>query len=762
MSNQKDQFDVVGKSVPKYDAFDKVRGIAQFTDDIELPRMIYGKIKPSTVAHGRIKRIDCQKALEIPGVLAVITGEECPKAFSVNNYFPTEYPLAYEKVCYHGEGVAAVAALDEETAERALEAIEVEYEKLPHVLDPLEAMQRDDVRIHDFAENNISYAGEQTFGDVEESFRNSHVVVENNFYSSYVHPGYIEPQSAIADYNPGTERLTVYTCIQLPHYYQLMLARTLEMPAEKIRVIVPYIGGAFGGKTEGTPASLAACILSRKLGRPVKITYDREEVFFQNKGRHPAHVRMRMGFDKEGRITAVDFDNTLEGGAHSSWGFVVLWFTAALTHLPYKLPNVHFNGRRVYTNKPTTGAQRCLGGIQVRIPIESLIDEGAKALGMSPLDVRMKNAVETGHQTASIIKVPHSEFKKCLEDVARRSGFAEKYGRLPFGKGIGMAGGHYSTGGAFLLYASLRPHSTANIRVDTEACVTVFTGATDLGQGATTVLRQMTAEVLGVDYRDVNLVCQDTMLAPMDNGTYDSRLTYGGGHAVKNAAMDSKKKLMEATAALLKVNQEHLECRDGTIYSIYNPKKQIPFYEAVSNYQNAIGPLFGTGSYTPPQPKASYPGGLIGPTPTFGFTAQVAEVEVDTETGQIDVVGYYESTDCGKAINPASVEGQIHGGISMGLGQALYEEMLLDEEGRMLNPDLNNYKMPTPMDMPEISANIVDSYDPSSSFGNKEIGEGPTGPVVPAIMNAIYDAIGIRFTGSPVTPEKILKALNKR
>jgi 4-hydroxybenzoyl-CoA reductase subunit alpha len=325
-----------------------------------------------------------------------------------------------------------------------------------------------------------------------------------------------------------------------------------------------------------------------------------------------------------------------------------------------------------------------------------------------------------------------------------------------------MAGGHYSTGGAFLLYASLRPHSTANIRVDTEACVTVFTGATDLGQGATTVLRQMTAEVLGVDYRDVNLVCQDTMLAPMDNGTYDSRLTYGGGHAVKNAAMDSKKKLMEATAALLKVNQEHLECRDGTIYSIYNPKKQIPFYEAVSNYQNAIGPLFGTGSYTPPQPKASYPGGLIGPTPTFGFTAQVAEVEVDTETGQIDVVGYYESTDCGKAINPASVEGQIHGGISMGLGQALYEEMLLDEEGRMLNPDLNNYKMPTPMDMPEISANIVDSYDPSSSFGNKEIGEGPTGPVVPAIMNAIYDAIGIRFTGSPVTPEKILKALNKR
>jgi 4-hydroxybenzoyl-CoA reductase alpha subunit len=761
MSDSKQKFSIVGKSVPRLDGPDKVRGVAQFTDDISLTGMVYAKMLKATVPHANIKKIDISKAEALPGVLAVLTGKDTPNPYSINDHLPTEYALSPDKVHYYGEAIAAVAAKDEDTAEEALDLIEVEYEELPALVDMLKAMDQDEVRVHDDFKNNIHVEGEQIFGDVDEALANSKVVVENNFYSSYVQNAFLEPQSAVADYNPGTDKLTVYHCISLPHYMHQCISRVLEMPMEKIRVIVPMIGGAFGCKTEPTPGALVACIMSRKLGKPVKLTYERDEVFYQNKGRHPAHMNMKMGFEEDGTITGVDFDATIDGGAHSSWGMVVMWFMAALTHLPYKIPNVHFNGRRIYTNKPTTGAMRCLGGVQVRIPIESLLDQGAKELGMSPLDLRLKNAVENGYEAAAAVKVRHSEFKKCLNDVTDRSEYEKKRGSLPYGRGIGLAGGHYSTGGAYLLYNSLRPHSTANIRVDNEAGITVFTGGTDVGQGATTVIPQMAAEVFGTDYRDIHLVCQDTMLAPMDNGTYDSRLTYGAGHAVKNAAIDARDKLFTFVAAGMGVPAFHLRCGEGMIYSTFNPKKKLPFFDAVARYYNSIGVLFGTGEYTPPQPKATYPGNLIGPSPAFGFSAQVAEVAVDTDTGVITILDYWEAGDCGKAINPMSVEGQVEGAISMGIGQALYEEMVMSEEGRLLNPSFHEYALPGIMDMPDIKGKIVDSYDPTSAFGSKEVGEGPVGPVVPAIMNAVEDAIGIRFTETPITPEKVLKALGK-
>lgn len=761
MSTDKNAYTCVGKSVPRVDAAAKARGKAQYTDDLSLPRMVYTKIKGSTVAHGRIVKVDTSRARAYPGVLAVLTGEDTPVPYSVNNYMPTEHPLAYKKVCYYGEGVAAVAALDEETAEEALALIDVEIEPLPHFFDAREASAQDAVRIHDFAENNVNYSGGQEFGDPDGALRDAHVVLEESYYASYVNHAFLEPQSVVADFDRGADRLTVHTCIQLPHYFHQTLSRSLELPMNKIRVIVPPVGGAFGGKTEATPASIIACMLSRKLGRPVKMTYDRPEVFYQNKGRHPCHMKLKMGFDATGQIVAVDFDNLLDGGAHSSWGFVTLWFTAALLQLPYKMPNVRFRGRRVFTNKPTTGAQRCLGGVQVRFCVESLLDDAAKKLGMDPYTIRHINAVDSGYQTKTAIGVRHSEFKRCLDSVVERSGFHDKYGKLPFGRGIGLAAGHYSTGGAYLLYKSYRPHSTANIRVDTEAGVTLFVGATDIGQGAQTVLSQMVAEVLGVDYRNIHVVCQDTTLAPMDNGTYDSRVTYGAGHAVKRAALDAKQKLLDATAVALRVGKDHLDCRHGEIFSIYDPKKRISFEDAVHGFQSSVGPLFGTGSYTPPQPTGNYEGKLIGPSPAFGFTAQIAEVDVDVETGKVAILNYYEAGDCGKAINPMSVEGQVEGGISMGLGQALYEEMQIGEDGSLLNPNFHDYRIPSAMDMPELDLDIIESYDPSAPFGNKEVGEGPVGPVIPAILNAICDAIGVRFTEVPVTPEKVLRALGK-
>jgi len=541
----------------------------------------------------------------------------------------------------------------------------------------------------------------------------------------------------------------------------MTVAKAMEMQLDKVRIIIPHVGGGFGGKTEATPAAMVACWLSRKLARPVKVTYDRRESMWQNKGRHAAIMKLKMGFEKDGTIAGFDFDTTLDGGAHSSWGLVVLWFTAALGQLPYAISNIRFRGRRVYTNKPTPGAQRGLAGCQLRLAVETMLDEAADGLGLSPFDVRYKNAVETGYQAPSIVSVRHSEYKKCLESVVQRSGYLDKRGKLPFGRGVGLAGGHYSSGGAYLLYRSFRPHSTANIRFDTESGVTLFVGATDIGQGSSTVLSQMAAEVLGVEYKDVNIVCMDTTLAPMDNGTYDSRLTYGAGHAVKNAALDAKRKLLEVAAVALGVRAEHLDCADGTLFNIHQTSKRIGLYKALENYQSSVGVLWGTGDYTPPQPKGSYQGNLIGPSPAFGFTAQVAEVDIDLDLGTIRVPYYWEASDCGQQINPMSVEGQVHGGVSMGLGHALYEELLIDKDGQLINTSLAEYKMPTALDMPILDVEAVESYDPTSSFGNKEIGEGPTTAVVPAILNAICDAIGVRITEAPISAEKILRALGK-
>jgi 4-hydroxybenzoyl-CoA reductase alpha subunit len=754
-----DDFDIVGKSIPRVEGYDKVTGRAQFTDDVDLHGLVYAQVLNSPIAHGNIKSIDTSAAEKYPGVLAVMTGKDCPKPYSVNNLTPTETALAVDKVRYYGEGVAAVVALDEKTAHEASRLIKVEYEELPPLVNAWQAAAQTDNLIHDYAENNVNHVAEQAFGDVDDAIARADVVVEETFYTSSVNCAFMEPQSVIADYDPGLEKLTVYNCNQLPHMLQHTISMTLEIPLEDVRVIVPHIGGAFGGKSEATPSVLSASFLSRKIGRPVKLTYGRDEAFFQNKSRHPCHLKLRLGFKNDGTLEALDLSVLLDGGAHSGWGFVVLWFIGALSQLPYKVQNIRYNGRRVYTNKPTPGAQRSFGGVQARTAVESCLDLAAEKLGINPYELRMINAVETGYKGPSVVEVRHSEFKKCLTSVANRADFVAKHGKLPYGRGIGMAAGHYSSGGAFLLYNSSRAHSTANIRVDSEAGVTVFCGVTDLGQGSTTVMTQVAAEVLGVPARKVNFICQDTLLTPMDNGTMDSRATYGAGHAVKNAALDAKKKIMEVAGVQLGVRAEQLECRDEKIFSIYDDRKVMDFWDAVWKYQDIVGTVFGTGDYTPPQPRGDYPGRIIGPSPAFGFTAQIAEVDVDIRTGQVKVLKYYEATDCGKAINPASVEGQDEGGISMGLGQALIEEIVVDRNGRVLNPNLHDYKIPTTMDMPDMDSEIVDSYDPTSAYGGKEVGEAPTGPVPAAIMNAVYDAIGIRFTELPLTPEKVFRAL---
>ncbi|HZK01363.1 MAG TPA: xanthine dehydrogenase family protein molybdopterin-binding subunit [Anaerovoracaceae bacterium] len=761
------EFTEVGRSVPRLDGPAKVTGKVQYTDDIVLPRMVYGKFLRSPYAHANIKKIDYSKALELDGVLAVITGDDCPIPYGIVPHNANEYALARGKVRNWGEPVAAVAAIDERTAEKAVKLIDVEYELLEALIDPREAVKRDDVRIHEDRPFNIAHEGIQVYGEPDKALEESHIVLERDFYSSYVNHAFMEPQSAVSDFDPNTGKLHMYATCQVPHYSHQQLAKVLEMPMEKIRITVPLVGGGFGGKGVASQAEFCSAILSRKIGRPVKMTYERSEVFATSNGRHPCYMKFKMGFDKDGKITAVDFENLMEGGAYMGWGIVVLFYTASMVHIPYMVPNVRFDGKRVFTNKPTCGAQRGLGGVQPRFAMEQLLDEAAERLGMSPYEIRKINAAESGYTAKSQMYIPHTEYKKCLDKVVKESSYLDKHGKLPYGKGIGLSGGYYISGTSYTLYLSYKPHTVATIKVDEENGVTVFCGATDIGQGVDTVMAQMAAETLGVKTEDVKVVPRDTQLSTFDLGTFASRLTFATGWAIRRAAEKVNAELLPVAGAMLGIRGDEVAVKDGEFYSIYDwvdrgKKKSVPWKDVVTTYIESNGSITCNGQFTPPRRKGIQQGGNIGHSPTFGFSAQVAEVDVDVETGRIRVKKLTEAADCGQPINPMSCDGQVHGSVHMGLGQALYEEMRIAPDGTFLNPSLHDYKVATPLDMPDIETHIVESYDPTSPYGAKECGEGPIQPTIPAIFNAVYDAIGIRFTEMPLTPEKVLKAIKEQ
>ena len=759
----KREFSVIGTGVTRKDGPKKVKGEHQFADDIQFPMMLHGRIKRSDIAHGRILSIDTSKAEILPGVKAVLIGEEAPISYGIVPQMPTEYALAYKKVLFHGEPVAAVAAVDAETAEKALDLIEIEYELLPVYTTPEEAMAEGAVKIQE--ENrfpgNIAYQSDQNFGDVDEAFKNSYRVLEKTFRTSYVNHVFMEPQCAVSKFDTNGE-LFIWSTTQVPHYLHCSLAKVLAMEMNQIHVKVTGVGGGFGGKGEISNNELISALLARKSGRPVKVAYSRREVFLQHRGRHPIEMKVKVGVDKEGYITGIDYDGTMDGGAYGGWGIVILFYTAAMLHLPYNVRNVRFNARRIYTNKPTCGAMRGLGGVQPRFALESLIDQIAIDIGMSPYELKKKNAIGQSHETVSGQIVRHSEFRKCLDQATELSGYAEKQGKLPFGKGIGLAGGYYISGTAYTLYMAYKPHSSALIRVDTESGVTVYCGATDIGQGSDTVLGMMAAEKFGVPFESVHVISGDTSLTPFDLGTFASRVTVAAGSAVCNAADNILEKLFPVAAIQLGVSSTQLEAKGGKIYSIYEQGKEIDFMKVVEKYIDAHGPLTATGNYTPPRRTGNFKGANIGHSPTYGFSAQCTEVDVDLETGEIRVVRVTEAGDCGQPINPVAVEGQVEGSIVMGMGQALFEELKVGKDGRLLNPSLHDYKIPTMADLPEINTTFVDSYDPESPFGAKEAGEGPIQPVIPSIFNAVYDAIGVRFTEMPITPEKVLKALEQK
>jgi len=758
---------VVGRSHPRTDGPAKVTGRAVYTDDMSFPGMLFGRVLTSPHAHARILSIDTSRAAALPGVKAVITGADVSDvAYGVSPARYDEHVLARDRVRYVGDEVAAVAAVDEATATRALGLIEVEYEVLPAVLDPFEAMAEGAPLLHDdprFA-NNVNTLIDHHFGDVEAGLAEADEVVRERFEGSFVYQSPIEPHCTIARWDESTGGVTLWSATQTPHYLQRQLARVLGLPAAKVRIIRPTVGGGFGGKAEATALDFCSAYLARITGRPVKMSYRRPEMFYHHRGRHKQYMDLTIGVRRDGTITAVSFDNVLDGGAYTSYGIITAYYAGSMLPTLYKIPNYKYFGRRIYTNKPACGAMRGNGVPQPRFAFESVLDMLAEKLGIDPIDIRLANAMDPNTRTVNGLDVGSCELKATLEEVRRASGWDGKRGKLPFGRGIGVGSGGFVSGAGYPIYRSKFPHSNAILRVleDGEGA-TLFIAVAEIGQGCDTVLVQIAAETLGLDPADITMAPCDSALAPLDLGSYSSRVTLMAGNAVKMAAERVNQQLYAIVAAELGCDPSRLESRDRRIRVKGEGERGMEFAEAARRAFSEHGPLVGTGHYSPPEGLGGgYKGSTVGTSPAFSFGSSVCEVEVDTETGVVRVVRFTDAHDSGTVINPVTFHGQVEGSIVMGAGEVLFEQVVFDERGRILNPNLHDYLIPSIADAPEIVSSAVPSYEPRGPYGAKEVGEGATVPVLGSIANAIYDAVGVRITSLPITPEKVLQALRAK
>ncbi len=771
-----DELNVIGSRLRKVDGLDKSSGRAKYTDDVTLPGMLHGKILRSPHPHAEIVSIDTSAAEALEGVHAVVTGRDMPVAYGIIPWTPDEYPLCVDRVRYVGDGVAAVAAVDEDTANRALERIEVEYRELPVYLDPRDALAaegayEDGTYIHEPRKEghsgNITKIVKLEFGEVDRLLDESEVVVEGEYYFEGTTHTPIEPHCAIGHMD-GSGKLTVWSSTQVPHYLHRELARVLDLDAGRVRVIQPPVGGAFGGKSE--PFDLEFCVakLSILTGRPVKILYTREEVFYSHRGRHPYLMRYRTGATKEGRLTSIDANIILDGGAYASFGLVTTYYSGQLLTAPYEMPAYRFHSTRAYTNKPACGPKRGHGSVQPRFAFEVQLDRVAEKLELDPIELRRRNFMGENTRTVNELRVTSNGFLECLESVERASGWKEKFGKLPYGRGVGVAGSCYISGTNYPIYPNDMPQSAVQLQVDRSGRVAVFSGASEIGQGSDSMVAYVVAEELGVPLEYVRVLAGDTDFTPVDLGAYSSRVTFMLGNACLDAARKLKKLVREAVAAEWECRPKQVLLAGG--WALYAPDtdRKMPIAEAFNLAEAEHGTLGATGWYnTPKDVHGEYRGGTIGASPAYSFTAHVAEVEVDPETGFVEVEKIWIAHDCGRALNPLLVEGQMEGSAYMGFAEALMEEHLFKDAdhgraGLHDGPSLLDYRIPTSLDTPELESLIVESIDPEGPYGAKEAGEGPLHPSIPAIANAIHDAVGIRMNALPFSPPRVWRALRER
>ncbi|HLW38362.1 MAG TPA: molybdopterin cofactor-binding domain-containing protein [Candidatus Eremiobacteraceae bacterium] len=753
-------FHVVGKSLPKVDTFGKVTGQEKFADDIILPQMLHGKMLRSMYAHARIKRVDVSKALRLPGVVAAASGADLPVRYGILPSSPDETVMAIDKVRYVGDPVACIVADDELTAEEALELIEVEYEPLPAIMSIDEGLRTDLPQLHPNPRrtNNIHKEAHLEFGDVDAGFAQADRIFEDEYFFEGNTHAPIEQHSVVAQPTPDG-KLTLWCSTQTPHYLHRIAAQVLQLPGSYVRVIAPPIGGGFGGKTEPFAHELAAGFLALKTGRPVKITLTREEVFYAHRGRHPVKFKLKTGVKNDGTITAVHLQSWLDGGAYGSYGVATTYYTGALTTVTYKIPAYKFDGIRVFTNKPPCGPKRGHGTTQPRFALECQLDKIADALGLDAADYRKRIAVDAYSTTVNGLRVTSCGIRECIEAAAQRTNYREKKGKLPRGKGIGIAASSYLCGAGLPIYWNPMPQSGAIVKVDRGGGVTVFCGSSEAGQGSNHMLAAIVADTLGVDVMDVRVCSGDTDLTPVDLGSYSSRVTFMAGNAARVAAAKARAQIVEAAAEKLNIQPSQVGLAARRAYELANPANAITFIEAAQAAEARFGTIATVGSYRPPKLAAGYKGSGVGPSPAYSYSAAVAELEVDWETGAITVEKITLAHDVGRAINPDSVEGQIEGGVYMGLAEALLEEWPF-RAGEHKIPNLLDYKMPTSLDTPPIESILIETDDKEGPFGAKEAGQGPLNPVIPAIANAVADAIKTRVHSTPITPEKVLKAID--
>ncbi|NNF98832.1 MAG: molybdopterin-dependent oxidoreductase [Desulfobacteraceae bacterium] len=750
---------IIGKDIPRTDGRVKATGEAIYTDDIKLPGMLHGKLLRSPVAHARIVNIDVRKARALPGVKCIITGADTPKIkFGNWRLFPAtqdEFPLAVDRVRFIGDEVAAVAAIDRETAREALELIKVEYEELPAVFDVDSATAKGAPVLHENSPSNISIDRKIQYGDIEKGFAESDYMHEDVFTVHAVSHAYLEPCSSVAQADIDG-RITLWTSTQTPYIVQCLLAATLGLRENDVRVIKPYVGGGFGGKMELRPWEFCAAFMARKTGRPVKFTLTREEELACGRRRHAMKLHSKVGFKKDGTLVAKDLKILLDGGAYNSMGPTATFLCGNFGAMLYRYPNYRFFGQHVYTNKPPAGAMRGFGAPQSLFAAETQMNIAAKELGIDPIDIRIKNAMVTGDEIPDVATISSCGFIESLEEVAKMCDWKKKRKNLKNGKGLGVGCYSFISGGVFNWFNTQYPFSSAEIRAFADGTVHLLTMASDIGQGSDTALKQILAEELGLKMADIRLTAADTAMTPQaDLGTWGSRVTLMAGNAVIDAARKIKEQLFGAVSAKFNLNVIFdMECRDGRVHAAGKPDRGMSFGDAVAFVQktNRGEPLVARGSYTP-RGK-----GLV--SPAFSFGAQVAEVDVDKETGNVKVNKMWTAHDCGTVLNHMAVEGQLEGSIQMGLGYALSEQFVMDN-GRTLNTTFLDYKMPHAMDMPPGESACIETYEPEGPMGAKEAGEGLASPTAPAIAEAVFHATGYRCKDLPITPEKILKGLGK-
>src|SRR6185503_9700855 len=708
-------FSIIGKRVALVDSAGKTTGQGKYTDDLSAPGMLYGKILHSPYPHALIKKVDSSRAEALEGVVCVVTGPDAPNKYGILPVGHDETALAVEKVRYVGDNVACVVATSEAIAEKALELIEVDFEPLPAWFDPEESMKAEKDWIHPQRPNNIEKDYHHVFGDPDKGFAEADVVMEHRYIAGEVTHAAMEPHATLASFEIDSQtgqpgRLTVWSSTQVPYYLQHKLSIVLEMPMQQIRVIKPLVGGGFGGKSEVIPLEIIAAVAARKAKAPVKITYTREEVFWAHRGRPRTLIDLKTGVRKDGSITAVKARVVQDGGAYCSYGVVTILYSGALLGALYDIPNIQYDGYRVLTNKPACGAMRGHGTVNVRFAFESQLDELAARINLDPAEIRRRNLLQPPCVTVNGLRVQSYGLPECIEKTVERSGWKDRRGKLGKGRGLGIACSHYVSGAANSIIRSDMPHSTVNIKIDRDGGVVVYTGASEIGQGSDTMTAQVAAETLGCSLGRIRIVAADTDLTPIDIWSYSSRVTFMAGNATLRAAAEVKKQIALAAARKMGCGADELVFRDDAVFrkslagespattqdgrvaqqlasvsghvdgqilrgslqqkrKDEGPKDSMSFEEAVVAAIDFHGTLTGTGSYAPPAEARGgrHKGGGVGPSPAYSYSAQVAEVTVDEDTGEVTVHKVWAAHDCGRALNPVSVEGQIIGSVWMGL-----------------------------------------------------------------------------------------------